>query len=46
MKKTKILCLIILIIMCTGCSVEYNINITKDNIEEIIVPTAGMIICK
>lgn len=37
MKKIKLLCLItVILLMCTGCSVEYNINITKDNIEEII----------
>lgn len=37
MKKLKILLLSILIILtCTGCTVEYNINITKNNIEETI----------
>ena len=37
MKKIKLLFLITLIItLCTGCSIEYNINITKDNIEETI----------
>jgi len=37
MKRIKLLFLLTLItITCTGCSVEYNINITKDNIEETI----------
>lgn len=37
MKKVKLLFLITLIIItCTGCTVEYNININKDNIEEVI----------
>lgn len=37
MKKNRIIFLIILILItCTGCSVEYNINITKNNIEETI----------
>lgn len=40
MKRIKLLFLLILItITCTGCSVEYNINITKDNIEETIYVT-------
>ena len=40
MKRNKLLFLLILIITtCTGCSVEYNINITKDNIEETIYVT-------
>ena len=40
MKRKKLLFLLILItITCTGCSVEYNINITKDNIEESIYVT-------
>lgn len=37
MKKRRFLFLLILILItCTGCSVEYNINITSNNIEEII----------
>ncbi|MBQ2873514.1 MAG: hypothetical protein IJE89_05905 [Bacilli bacterium] len=37
MKKVKILFWVILVLItCTGCSVEYNINITKNNIEEVI----------
>jgi len=37
MKRKKLLFLIILILItCTGCTVEYNINITKDSIEETI----------
>ena len=37
MKRNKLLFLLTLIVMtCTGCSVEYNINITKNNIEETI----------
>lgn len=37
MKKCKIMFLISLILItCTGCSVEYNINITEDKIEEVI----------
>lgn len=40
MKRNKLLFLLTLIIItCTGCSVEYNINITKDNIEETIYVT-------
>ena len=40
MKRKKLLFLLILIVItCTGCSVEYNINITKDNIEESIYVT-------
>lgn len=40
MKKIKLLFLLILItITCTGCSIEYNINITKDNVEETIYVT-------
>jgi len=38
MKKIRLLFLTIIItIVCTGCSIEYNINITEDNIEETIV---------
>lgn len=38
MKKIKLLFLtIIILLMCTGCSIEYNINITEDNVEETIV---------
>ena len=37
MKKIKLFLLITLIItMCTGCSIEYNITINKDTIEEVI----------
>ena len=37
MKKIRLLFISILIIMsCTGCNVEYNIKITKDNIQETI----------
>lgn len=37
MKRIKTLFIITLIVtMCTGCTVEYNINITKDSIEEVI----------
>lgn len=37
MKKIKLLFLMaIIVILCTGCSVEYNINITRNNIEEVI----------
>lgn len=37
MKKLKLLLLMILIVLtCSGCTIEYNINITKDNVEEII----------
>lgn len=37
MKKIKLLLLMSLIVMtCTGCTIEYNINITKDKIEEVI----------
>lgn len=37
MKKIRLLFLtIIILVMCTGCSIEYNINITEDNIEETI----------
>ena len=37
MKNVKLLFLLtVIIMMCTGCSVEYNINITEENIEEII----------
>jgi len=37
MKKIKLFILLTIIILtCTGCSVEYNINITEDNIEESI----------
>lgn len=37
MKKTKIFALLSLITLtCTGCTVEYNIKITKDNVEEVI----------
>lgn len=37
MKKIKLLFLTILIVtLCTGCSIEYNINITDDKIQEII----------
>lgn len=37
MKKNKLLFISILILVtCTGCTVEYNINITESNIEEII----------
>ena len=40
MKKIRLLFLVTLItITCTGCSVEYNINITEDNIEESIYVT-------
>lgn len=45
MKKNKLLFLIIILLMCTGCTVEYNINITADSIDETIVvndyPTYG-----
>lgn len=37
MKRIKLLCLMILIgLTCTGCTVEYNLNITEENIEETI----------
>lgn len=37
MKKIKIFTLLTLIILtCTGCTVEYNVNITKNNISEEI----------
>ena len=37
MKKIKLLFLTTLIIMlCTGCTIEYNIDITADNIKEVI----------
>ena len=37
MKKRGFIFLLVLILTtCTGCSVEYNINITSENIEEII----------
>lgn len=37
MKKVKLLCLMILIgITCTGCTVEYNLDISKNSIEETI----------
>lgn len=37
MKKSKKLFLaFLLLVTCTGCSVEYNINITEDNIKEVI----------
>ena len=37
MKKIKLLLLITLIItLCTGCDIEYNLKINEDNIEEII----------
>lgn len=37
MKKIKLLLLSLFIILsCSGCRAEYNINITKDNIEEVI----------
>lgn len=37
MKKIRLLFLTIIIVtMCTGCTVEYNISITEDNIEEVI----------
>ena len=40
MKRVKSIFLVILILLtCTGCSVEYNINITKNNIEEVITVT-------
>lgn len=34
--RKKVLLLILILITCTGCSVEYNINITENNIEEEI----------
>ena len=38
MKNKKVLFLMILILInCTGCTIEYNINITKDNIKETII---------
>lgn len=37
MKKIKLIFLTIIItVMCTGCTIEYNITINEDNIEEII----------
>ena len=36
MKKNKLLFLIIILLMCTGCTIEYNINITESSIEETI----------
>ena len=37
MKKFKLLPIIILIITtCTGCTIEYNINISQDSIKEVI----------
>ena len=37
MKKLKLIPLIIMTMMlCTGCSIEYNINVTTDTIEETI----------
>lgn len=37
MKNKKIICLLFLILIsCTGCTVEYNINITKNTVEEVI----------
>ena len=37
MKQVKLLVVMILIpLICTGCTVEYNINISKDSIEETI----------
>ena len=37
MKKIKLILILILIVTtCTGCTVEYNINISKDTIEEVI----------
>ena len=40
MKKIRLLFILTLItITCTGCSVEYNLNITEDNIEESISVT-------
>ena len=37
MKKIKLLTLIILILLtCTGCTIEYNITVNKDTIEETI----------
>ena len=40
MKRNKLLFLLFLITTtCTGCSIEYNLNITKDNIEETIYVT-------
>ena len=38
MKQVKLLVVMILIpLICTGCTVEYNININADSIEENIV---------
>lgn len=37
MKKIKLLLLLFFIVItCTGCTIEYNINITKNKIEEVI----------
>ena len=37
MKKIKLLFSMTLIILtCTGCTVEYNLNVTEENIEEVI----------
>lgn len=37
MKKVKMLFLITILFACTGCTVEYNININEDTVEETIV---------
>lgn len=36
MKKNKLLLLTIIVFMCTGCDIEYNLTIKEDTIEEII----------
>lgn len=37
MKRIKFLFLMtFIVIMCTGCTIEYNINITENNIQEVI----------